>query len=165
MRFLSGLLLTGVLASFTATASDSGHMTMPSLAGSWTLKAAYDLHKDGSKSYGFGPQPQGILLIDTQGRYSLQVFRSNEPTSGVDAKGMRTDFKPSELASTHYGRVSLDPQAHTVSFHIELSYIQRWNGTVQVRPYTLTGDVLSYQVPPQPGSDTVAVSEWQRVKS
>jgi len=29
----------------------------------------------------------------------------------------------------------------------------------------LSGDELSYQVPAQPGSDSVAVSVWQRVKS
>lgn len=163
MRFLPGLMLMTLLASSTVAAADSS--MSPSLTGTWTLKAAYDLHKDGSKTYGFGVQPKGILMVDAMGDYSLQVFRSNEPTSAVDAQGQRKDFKPAELASTHYGRVSLDAAAHTVTFHIELSYIQRWNGTVQVRPYTLSGDELSYQVPAQPGSDSVAVSVWQRSKS
>ena len=164
MRFLSGLLLSTLFASFIATAADSGNTT-PSLAGTWTLKAAYDLHKDGNKTFGFGSQPKGILVIDTGGSYSLQVFRSNEATFATDEKGVRKEFKPSELASTHYGHVSLDPAAHTITFRIDLSYIQRWNGTVQVRPYNLSGDELSYQVPAQPGSDSVAVSVWQRVEN
>lgn len=164
MRFSSMLLLSTLLASSVASATESIDTT-PSLAGSWTLKAAYDLHRDGSKTFGFGPQPKGILMIDAQGDYSLQVFRSDEPTSAIDAQGMRKEFKADELASTHYGHVDLDARAHTVTFKIDLSYIQRWNGTVQVRPCTLSGDELSYQVPAQPGSDSVAVSVWQRIKN
>lgn len=163
MRFLSGLLLSTLLASPVAAATQSPDTT-PSLTGTWTLKAAYDLHRDGSKTFGFGPQPKGILMVDTQGDYSLQVFRSDEPTFAVDEHGTRKEFKAAELASTHFGHVSLDPESHAVTFHIDLSYIQRWNGTVQVRPYTLSGDELSYQVPAQPGSDSVAVSVWQRFK-
>jgi hypothetical protein len=157
MRVLSGLLLSTLFVSSWSFATE----TSP-LAGTWTLKSAYDLHKDGSKTFGFGSKPTGILIVSAQGEYSLQVFRSNEPTFAVDEHGARKEFKPAELASTHYGRVDLDTQAHTVSFHIDQSYIQRWNGTVQVRPYTLSGGELSYQVPPQPGSDSVAVSVWQR---
>jgi hypothetical protein len=103
-------------------------------------------------------------MVDAQGRYSLQIYRSNEATFVTDDRGMRKEFKPDEIASTHYGHVKLDPAAHTVTFNIDLAYVQRWNGTAQVRPYTLSADELSYQVPAQPGSDTVAVSVWQRVK-
>jgi hypothetical protein len=163
MRVLSALLLSTLLASSAALATESS-MTSP-LAGTWTLKSAYDLHKDGSKTYGFGSQPTGILIVGAQGEYSLEVFRSNEPTFATDEHGARKEFKPRELASTHYGHVMLDTQAHTVTFHIDQSYIQRWNGTVQVRPYVLSGDELSYQVPQQPGSDSVAVSVWQRAGS
>jgi hypothetical protein len=140
-------------------------VTGPDLEGTWTLKSAYDLHKDGSKTFGFGPAPSGTLMIDHDGRYSLQIYRSNQPTYAVDAKGVRTDFKPAEIASTHFGEVSLDPGSHTVTFRIEHAYNLHWNGTVQVRPYMLSADEFSYQVPPQPGSDTQAVSVWQRVKS
>jgi hypothetical protein len=135
------------------------------LEGTWTLKAAYDLHKDGSKTYGFGPSPSGSLIVDHDGSYSLQIYRSKQPTFAVDAQGHRIEFKPDEIASTHYGKLRLDPATHTVSFHIEHAYNLLWNGTVQVRPYVLSGDVLSYQVPQQPGSATVAVSVWQRVRS
>ncbi|QRN55873.1 lipocalin-like domain-containing protein [Dyella caseinilytica] len=137
----------------------------PSLEGTWTLKAAYDLHKDGSKTFGFGSAPAGLLMIDHEGRYSLQIYRSNEPTYATDAKGVRTEFKPAEIASTHYGEVHLDSATHMVTFKIERAYNLRWNGTEQVRPYMLSADELSYQVPKQPGSDTVAVSVWQRAQS
>lgn len=135
-----------------------------SLEGTWTLKAAYDLHKDGTKTFGFGPTPTGTLMVDREGHYSLQIYRSNEPTHAIDAAGVRTDFKPAQIASTHYGEVSLDPATHRVTFRIDHAYNLHWNGTVQVRPYVLSGDELSYQVPPQPGADTVAVSVWRRTK-
>ena len=161
MRLPCTLLLSVLLAGPIANATASDLATC-GLAGTWTLEAAYDVHRDGSKTFGFGAQPTGVLMIDAQGRYALEVFRSNEPTFAIDEKGQRKEFKPGELASTHYGTVSLDAAALTVTFRIDHSYIQRWNGTVQVRPYTLCGDELSYQVPAQPGSDSVAVSLWQR---
>lgn len=163
MRITAAHLFAALMATQTAMATDNP-TAKPSLEGTWTLKAAYDLHKDGSKTYGFGPAPSGTLLVDHEGRYSLQIYRSNQPTFAVDAQGHRTNFKPNEIASTHYGMLSLDPTMHTVTFHIEHAYNLRWNGTVQVRPYVLSGDELSYQVPQQPGSDTSAVSVWQRVK-
>ena len=158
---LCGTLLAGLIVSQAALAAT---VTPPSLEGTWTLKTAYDLHKDGSETFGFGPAPRGILMIDHDGRYSLQIYRSNQPTHAIDAKGVRTDFKPGEIASSHFGMVSLDPATHSVTFRIERAYNLRWDGTVQVRPYMLSDDVLSYQVPQQPGSDSVAVSVWQRVK-
>lgn len=158
-----GVLLAVLIASPAVMAAPMT-MASPNLEGTWTLKNAYDLHKDGSKTFGFGPAPSGTLMIDREGHYSLQIYRSNQPTYTVDAKGARTDFKPAEIASTHYGEVSLDPDAHTVTFRIERAYNLRWNGTVQVRPYMWSADEFSYQVPPQPGSDTSAVSVWQRVK-
>jgi hypothetical protein len=160
-HILCGTLLA-TLTVGPVVAADS--MADPALEGTWILKSAYDLHKDGSKTFGFGPTPSGTLMIDHAGRYSLQIYRSNQPTYAVDAKGVRTDFKPAEIASTHYGEVGLDPATHTVTFRIERAYNLRWNGTVQVRPYMLSNDEFSYQVPPQPGSDTVAVSVWERVK-
>lgn len=153
-----------LLAVLIAGPAVAAPMASPDLEGTWMLKTAYDLHKDGSKTFGFGPAPTGTLMIDHEGHYSLQIYRSNEPTHAVDAKGMRTDFKPAEIASTHYGEVSLDPDTHTVTFRIERAYNLRWDGTVQVRPYRWSADEFSYQVPPQPGSDTSAVSVWQRVK-
>jgi hypothetical protein len=164
LRVLCGAGLTALLVGSSVMAMDMADKAGSSLEGTWTLKTAYDLHKDGSKTFGFGPQPAGVLMIDGEGRYSLQIYRSNQPTYAVDAKGVRTDFKPAEIASTHYGEVSLDPATRRVTFRIERAYNLRWNGTVQVRPYMLSADELSYQVPPQPGSDTVAVSVWQRVK-
>lgn len=163
-RFLSRVAMAALLAAPIAAAA-AGDPAAAALAGSWTLKAAYDLHPDGRKTFGFGARPTGVLMIDAQGRYSLQIFRGDEPTFTTDAQGSRKEFKPAEIASTHYGRVDLDPAAHTVTFRIDRAYFQRWNNTVQVRPYVLSGNELSYQVPAQPGSDSVAVSVWQRAES
>ena len=159
--YVGGAALAALVIHHTALAADA----KPSLEGTWQLKAAYDLHKDGSKTFGFGPAPSGRLMVDHEGRYSLQIYRSNQPTYAVDAQGNRTQFKPGEIASTHYGEVNLEAATGRVTFRIEQAYNLRWNGTVQMRPYHLSADELSYRVPPQPGSDTEAVSVWQRVPS
>ena len=129
LLILSPTLLAGTVGSEKAVQNaDSAPVSSgptSTLAGTWTLKSAYDLHKDGTKTFGYGSQPQGILIVGKEGEYSLQVFRSNEPTFGVDEHGMRKEFKPAELASTHYGHVDLDAVARTVTFHPALPSLHR----------------------------------------
>jgi hypothetical protein len=47
-----------------------------SLAGTWTLVAADVLHADGTRGPDYGAAPKGLLLIDAQGHYSLQIFKA-----------------------------------------------------------------------------------------
>src|SRR6185437_15902336 len=48
-----------------------------SLAGTWTLVTADVMHPDGSRSHDYGDAPKGLLMVDREGRYSLQIFRSD----------------------------------------------------------------------------------------
>lgn len=136
------------------------------LAGTWTLEAADDLHPDGTRTPGYGARPEGLLMIDVQGRYSLQIFRS-EPTpfaGGDKRKGTAQEYAAAVLGmSSHFGTYEVDAAGKTLTFRIDRASYPNWNGTVQRRPYELDGDVLSYRVPPTPDG-TVPISVWRRVR-
>jgi hypothetical protein len=137
----------------------------PSLAGTWTLTAADRLKPDGSRARDYGQHPKGRLIIDAQGRYSLQIFDGDRPRI---ASGEKRTATPEENAgavlgsSTHYGTVAIDPAADVLVFRIEGASFANWDGTEQRRKYTLTADSLSYQVPTPRPDGSVPISEWRR---
>ncbi|MFC4763343.1 lipocalin-like domain-containing protein [Dyella koreensis] len=161
----SALLLSFVTAHPALAAEASP------LQGTWTLTAAGSITSDGKQVPAFGPNAEGRLIVDAQGRYTLQIYRgSAEP---ADKEQPAKVFKAAQLVSAHYGRISLDTQKHLLTFSIDAAYsphwnesgnyTPNWNGTVQTRPYTINGDDLSYQVPPTPGNPDTAISVWHRV--
>jgi hypothetical protein len=140
-------------------------ITPATLAGTWTLSAADVLHPDGSRTPDFGTAPKGMLLIDKQGHYSLQIFRSDRPrfSSGDKAKGSNAEYKAAVMgSSTHFGTISMDSARGELVFHIDGASFPNWERQQQSRQYELKGSMLSYRVPPRPNGD-VPISVWRRV--
>lgn len=155
----AGLALATMLLTTAATAAE------PSLAGTWTLTAADRLKADGSRARDYGQHPKGRLIIDAQGRYSLQIFDGDRPRV---ASGEKRTATPEENAgavlgsSTHSGTVAIDGAAHVLVFRIEGASFANWEGTEQRRKYVLTADTLSYQVPTPRPDGSIPISEWKR---
>jgi Lipocalin-like domain len=158
---LAAALFAGLLASTPAWADPA-----PQLAGAWVLVAADVVHPDGTRAHDYGEAPKGLLMVDPDGRYSLQIFRSERPkfASGDRAKGTPAEYEAAVLgSSTHFGTLTVDPAAHTLVFKVEAASFPNQDGTVQKRSYELKGDELSYRVAPRPNGD-VPISVWRRVR-
>jgi hypothetical protein len=159
----AGTLLVGIAAAAFASPPESSE---PSLAGTWTLVAADDLKPDGTRAPAYGPNPQGLLIIEKDGRYALQIYRSDRAkfASGNKRQGTPEEYQAATLAmSTHYGTCAVDFKAGTLTFHIERAGFANWDGTDQKRPFELKGDELSYRVPATPDG-TIPISVWRRVR-
>jgi hypothetical protein len=136
------------------------------LVGAWTLVAADVIHADGTRGHDYGEAPKGLLLIDAEGRYALQIYKSERSrfASGDKAKGTPEEYAAATLgASCHYGTVMVDTEAHTLTLNLQSSAWVNQEGTSQKRFYELKGDELSYRVPPRPNGD-VPVSVWRRLR-
>jgi hypothetical protein len=136
------------------------------LAGSWTLVAADLQRADGSRTHDYGEAPRGMLLIDTQGRYALQIYQSERPlfASGDKKTGTAAEYQAASLgSSSHFGTIAIDADAQTLAFHIERSAFKNWEGSVQQRHYELQGDELSYRVPPR-ADGSIPISVWRRLR-
>jgi hypothetical protein len=116
------------------------------LAGTWMLVAADRLLPDGTREQDYGDAPSGLMMIDAEGRYSVQIYQ--RPAA--------------DKASTHFGRLQLDEPSRTLTFIIESAARADWAGTRQERRYELTGDELSYRVPARPDGH-IPLSVWRRV--
>ncbi|RKP46334.1 lipocalin-like domain-containing protein [Trinickia fusca] len=137
----------------------------PSLTGTWTLVAADVQHPDGSRTRDYGAAPKGLLLIDAQGHYSLQIFKVERAqfASGDKGSGTPAEYKAAVMgSSTHFGTISVDPVGGILTFHIQNASFPNWEGEVQKRSYELKGGELSYRVAPRPNGD-VPISVWRRL--
>jgi len=138
-----------------------------SLEGTWVMTAAYEILADGTRTTNYGEHPNGLLMVDKVGRYSIQIFRPDRPkfASGDKKKGTPEEYAEAVLgSSTHIGRVVVDPIRGKLIFDIEAASYPNWEGTQQVRDYTFKDGTLTYSVPANASGDgTIAYSVWQRV--
>lgn len=134
------------------------------LVGTWTLAAADDLKPDGTRVPAYGPNPQGILTLGADGRYSVQIFRTERLkfASGDKRRGTPDEYRDASLGmSSHFGHYTVDAAKGTIAFRIERASFPNWDGATQVRPFTLAGDELSWRVPTSPDG-TTPISVWRR---
>ncbi len=138
------------------------------LVGTWTLEVADDLRPDGTRSPAYGEHPQGILMVDASGQYSLQIYRTDRPkfASGDKRRATPAEYQAAVLGmSAHVGHCALDPASGIVTFAIDLAAYPNWEGTVQKRQYKLEGDTLSYQIPAAASSGgNIPISVWRKVR-
>ena len=159
-----GTMALLVLGIVLAT-GDAFAQTAKDLVGTWTLVSAIN-EQGGNKTDTYGPHPKGILTVDANGRYVLVIARADLPKV---ASNNRTTATPEENkaivqgSGAHFGTLSVNAADQTITFKIETSLFPNWDGTEHKRPFTLTGDELTYTVPSTSGGETATVV-WQRAK-
>jgi hypothetical protein len=139
--------------------------TTDSLAGSWSL-VSLTVAKSGNDVELLGPHPQGQLIFGNDGRYVLIVLRSDLPKLASGNRETSTTQENETIARgnvAHFGTYSVDPAEHVIVFHIQKSTFPNWDADVQRRPFTLSGDRLTYITPGTFGYGASKVV-WQRIK-
>lgn len=159
----------GTPASAMTEADNNSQQQMQNrLTGTWILQEAPEIRADGSRGQSYGEHPQGLLIINDDGRYSLQIYRSDRARyANGDAKTATTDeLRAAALShSTHYGRCFIDTARNILVFRIEHAANVNWDGTEQARQFELSGDVLSYRVPASANSSgTTTISVWKKIR-
>lgn len=171
LRVIPLFLLLGACGPTPPIATPAPHAEAASpspLVGTWVLTAADEIQPGGARVQSYGPEPKGLLMIDRDGRYSLQIFRTGRRhfASGDKRRGTPEEYVDAVMGmSSHTGRCYIDPRDDMLVFEIELAAYPNWEGTVQRRTYTLSGDHLAYRIPiAASGSGVIPISEWQRIR-
>ena len=156
-----GVLVLGVALA----AGDALAQTAQDLVGTWTLVSAINEH-GGDKTDTYGPHPKGILTVDAHGRYVLVIARADLPKVASNNRTKATAEENKAIVQgsvAHFGSFSVNAADKAITFKIETSLFPKWDGTEQQRPFTLTGDELTYTVPSASGGGTVTVV-WKRAQ-
>jgi hypothetical protein len=166
MNRLSTLrMITITLLGTVLFASAARAQTAKDLIGAWTLVSDENVRADGSRVQVMGPNPQGFLIFNADGRYSLQLLRPGRPKF---ASNNRMEGTPEENkaavqgANPHWGTYSVNEANKTIDFKIEHAFFPNWEGTEQKRPFTINGDELKYTATASTGG--MAELVWRRAK-
>lgn len=145
----------------------SSSSTTVDIAGTYTLVAVDNLLADGSRVHLYGDSPQGLLILDKNGSYALQIFSVNRTKFVANDKSKGTDEENREAvkgSNAHFGTYSIDRSAGTITFYINHASFPNWEGTQQKRPFKLVGDIFKYTVPaPTTGGTVTGEVEWKRI--
>ena len=165
---MSELVLFAVAAMMaTSAAPPAQDGVPPSLQGTWRMDAAYGRRADGGITQNYGLHPQGLMMVDSAGRYSIQIFRPDRAPfhSGDKTTGEPAEYRDAALgSSTHFGTVRIDPAHRQLVFTVEAASFPNWNGKTQLRDFTYRGGLLSYAVPASAsGNGTISYSVWRRI--
>ena len=136
------------------------------LLGTWKLVAADVVRPDGVTAADYGPFPRGLAIFTADSQYVVEIYRSTRTrfASNDRSRGTPEEYRDAALSlSTHFGKYSVDSAKGTLTFAITSASFPNLDGTTQVRHYTITGDTLSWRVPPRPDG-SIPVSRFVRVR-
>lgn len=158
---LVGLAISVAVPTFAQQAND--------IVGTWTL-VSITLEKDGKKTDFYGPNPQGQLIYDATGHFSVIITRSDLPKFASDNRVAGTPEENKAIVQgslASFGTYSVNETDKTYTQHVESCTFPNWNGTDQKYSFDISGDELSIQVVSGPltsiGTGTAYVV-WKRAK-
>jgi hypothetical protein len=138
------------------------------LDGTWKLISSHrTIQATGVTRDSFGANPQGFIMYNRDGQMMVLMTQAGRPRA--DSIEKMTDQQRQQLYSSmiaYAGTYEFD--GRTIEHHINISWNELWNGTVQIRDVKKDGDRLIYTTPPGPspidGSIGFTTLVWERVK-
>jgi hypothetical protein len=138
------------------------------LPGTYVLVSVDNIDKDGNRTHLYGDSPQGILMLDAQGNYSLQIMSAVRQKFAASDKSKGTDEENRAAVkgcNTHFGTYVTDDTKGTINFNILHASFPNWEGTQQKRPFTIKDGTFTYTVPsPTTGGAVTGEVVWKRTE-
>ena len=139
------------------------------LVGTWTL-VSITLEQDGKKTDFYGPNPQGQLMYDANGHFSVIITRSDLPKFASNNRELGTPEENKAIVQgslAYFGTYSVSETDKTITSDIESSTFPNSNGVERKTSFNIAGDELTTHVVSGPltsiGTGTAYVV-WKRAK-
>ena len=166
----AGVLLIACPLLLLSAAAQPASPLKEQLVGTWKLVSIVNTRIDGSKYELFGPDANGVLTFDGDGRYSLQIIRRDRPLFvGARMEGSAEENKAAVQGMiSHFGTYALDEANRSITFRIDSSSYPNWDKTEQTRHIVFLVDRLSWSDPvPATGPQSTDLRSdlvWQRIR-
>ena len=165
----SALRLAAMMALLFLGVQTLAESAQDQLVGTWMLVSVYIEGPDGSRFDAFGANPTGILIMDGNGRISVQFIGSDLPKF---VSNDRLEGTPEENRAVikgmlcYFGTYSVSDVDHSLNIHVEGSSFPNWTGTDQKRFLTLTEDEMKWINPTAStgGPGFTGHTVWKRAK-
>ena len=164
---LSAAITVVLLLTLAVPLGDAGAQSAKSLVGTWSLVSSDSIDGSGTKSPVFGPNPRGLLILTSDGSYSLWVGAASLPkfASNNRAKGTAEENQAVVAGSiAHFGSYTVDEKDTSLNFNVKTSTFANWDGTIQKRVFTVSSDELKYTNPAGSAGGGRVDLVWKRVK-
>jgi hypothetical protein len=132
------------------------------IVGTYTVASFWNVQGD-KKTELYGSHPKGLMRLDASGRYVVVLMRPDLPkfASNNRTTGTAEEYKAVAMGSfVHLGTYTV-VDGHII-FHLENTTYPNWDGEVQKRKLTVTGDELKYEVSSTMGGTSTVV--WKRIQ-
>jgi hypothetical protein len=136
------------------------------LVGTWIQVSAVNTAANGTKSDLFGPNPKGIMIFETNGRYAQIGMRPDLPKFGTNNRAMGTADENKAVVQgsiAYFGTYSVNETDKSFTVQVEGSTFPNWTGTAQKRPFSISGDELTFTTAVASVGGTNEV-KWRRAK-
>jgi len=160
-------ILAGVACVVAFSRMTAGHAE-DGLTGTWKLvSASGSTDKGGTIKDAYGPNPTGILTFTADGRMMVIIaMDGRKPLSVADRVSAPVDERADAFSTfiAYAGRYTLEGDKETV--RIDVSSLQNWVGTDQVRFVSLHGDRVTLRTLPMLRGGVLQTFElvWERLK-
>jgi lipocalin-like protein len=145
-----------------------GATAQDNLVGTWKLISASSTTENGViKKDVYGRNPTGMLSCTTDGRMmTIIAMGDRKPLSVADRIAAPIEERAEAFSTfiAYAGRYALVGDRETL--HIDVSSLQNWVGTDQVRYVSLHGNQLILRTPPMPRGGVLQTFElvWERLR-
>jgi Lipocalin-like domain len=154
------------LALLPATSGAQQNSLKEQVVGTWVSVSNINTAPNGTKTDLFGPNPNGSLIFESNGRFSLIGMRSDLPKFGTNnrATGTAEENKAVVQGSiAYFGTYSVNEADKSFTVQVEGATFPNWTGATQKRALSISGDELTFinAAGSSGGSNEV---KWKRVK-
>lgn len=151
---------------FESCAQEQATGLWQQIQGNWSLVSIVTV-EGGKKIDVYGTNPKGSMMITPDGRFSIIIVRRDLPKIAAKNKLKGTNEENRAIVQGAYaifGKWSvLDEKEHTVSLTIEGSMYPNFDGEVQKRVMTVTGDEMKVTIA-KSSMGTKNYLLWKRLK-
>jgi len=145
-----------ILAGIAVVAGVSGNAAAQQalaqrVIGSYTLVSITFDYQDGTKADLFGANVRGSLMLNPNGRFSLQIIGANRPKFAASNRREGTAEENAAaiyMTESYFGTFSIDAADRSVTYHLERAIFPNWDGTDRKFSIVVSGDELQLSGPP-----------------
>lgn len=136
------------------------------VAGTWTLVDHRTILASGDVRQAFGTTPRGLFVFDADGHTSVQIADASRPTTPIETAAADDLRALSRTYLAYFGRYDVDLATRTIVVHTTADLNPLNTGVDQIRYFTIEGDQMVLQPPPQAvgGGQQVSRITWRRVR-